>query len=144
VNGSGVVGESISGPGVFGNSDGSPGVVGRSHGGPGVDGKSDLGPGVLASSNDGDALRVDGRARFTTARSGVIPLGQDKTFVSNSAVTSESHITATLTGSPGSVVTGFPAVIQWLERRPGLGFVIHLTRKVGQATPFTYLIVEPG
>jgi hypothetical protein len=108
-----------------------------------VNGRSDTGTGVLASSSSGIALEVLGTAKFSTAGGGTIGVGQDAAFVSNAAVTNESHITATLMGTPGPVISGFPAVIQWVERRPGLGFVVHLTRRVGQATPFTYLIVEP-
>jgi hypothetical protein len=32
----------------------------------------------------------------------------------------------------------------WVERQPGSGFVVHLISRVGAATPFTYLIVEPA
>jgi hypothetical protein len=130
-------------PDGFGDGPGV-GVHGQSGTGVGVLGTTATGIEVEARSDQGIALVVNGMAVFSTAGGSTIPLGQSSMFVSDSAVTDESHITATLTGSPGSFVSGFPPVIQWLERQPGQGFVIHLTRKVGQATPFTYLIVEPG
>lgn len=134
--GTGVVGYIAAGTGT--------GVEGHSDSGIGVNGNSDSGVGGHFSSNSGTALAVEGKAVFSTVGSAVIPAFQDSGFVSNQAVTGESHISATLAGNPGPVITGFPAVIQWVERRPGLGFVLHLTRRVGQVTPFTYLIVEPG
>lgn len=139
----GVSGLAEFGAGVRGFSQGGPGVFGRSTDDVGVEGSSERFIGVHASSDQGTALFVAGKAKFATSRSGTIPSGQDSVIVSNPAVTALSHITATLTGSPGVFLSGFPPVIQWLERQPAQGFVIHLTRKVGQATPFTYLIVEP-
>jgi hypothetical protein len=38
---------------------------------------------------------------------------------------------------------GSNAVVQWVERNPGSGFAVHLSDKVNNPTPFTYLIVEP-
>lgn len=140
--GPGVKGTSTGGTGVRG--EGNPGVSGFSSTNIGVLGEADNGIGVLASSNQFIALYVQGPAAFSTVGSGTIPAFQDSVFVSNPAVTAQSHISATLAGDPGPVVTGFPTVIHWLERQPGTGFVIHMTRRVGQATPFSYLIVEPA
>jgi len=130
--------------GDFGKGPGT-GVTGISGTGIGVRGVSDSGTGVVAvaTSPAGLALEVLGRVVFSTSGSAVIPAFQDSAFVGNAVVTDESHITATLTGTPGAVISGFPAVIQWVERQPGTGFVVRMTRRVGQATPFTYLIVEP-
>jgi hypothetical protein len=83
---------------------------------------------------------VIGRARFSTCGSGVIGARQSSHVVSNLPVTALSHITVTLTGNPG-----FPlCAVQWVQRQPGTGFVIEMTRAVVNATPFTYLIVEPS
>jgi hypothetical protein len=100
--------------------------------------------GVLASSSK-TALRVMGQADFSTAGSSTISTGQDSAAVSNSRVTGLSHITVTLTGDPGqaSSAPGNKPVVVWVERQPGTGFVVHLSRPVRFATPFTYLIVEP-
>jgi hypothetical protein len=142
-SGIGVKGNSVIATGVHGESDGGTGVHARSQSGPGIVGESIDGPGVVAFSFASDALQVSGPARFTTAGSGVIPAGQSSRFVSNPAVTPQSHITVTLTGNPGVPLSGFPIVIHWVQRQLG-GFVIHMTRAVGPSTPFTYLIVEPG
>lgn len=55
--------------------------------------------------------------------------------MTNAAVTTNSHITVTLTADPGS------AQILWVQKQTG-SFTIHLTRAVTNATSFTYLIVE--
>jgi len=140
--GPGVKGTSVGGTGVRG--EGGVGVSGFTSTGVGVLGEAGNGIGVYASSNEFIALYVQGPAAFSTVGSGTIPAFQGSFFVSNAAVTSQSHITTTLAGDPGPVITGFPAVVQWLERQPGTGFVIHMSRRVGQATPFTYLILEPA
>lgn len=75
-------------------------------------------------------------------------------------MTAESHITVTLMANPGQ------ARVVWVERQPGIGFIVHTTSNLsgGQPAvgspgggrpaqgegpsswnvPFTYLIVEPG
>lgn len=140
--GPGVKGTSVSGPGVRG--EGGVGVTGFSSTGVGVLGEADNGVGVYASSKDFFALYVQGHSAFSTVGNGIIAAGQESVFVSNVAVTAQSHITVTLTGDPGRVLSGIPAVVVWVERQAGTGFVIHLSRRVGPATPFTYLIVEPA
>jgi len=151
VTGTGVLGvNNGSGPGVKGTSggtgvrgEGGVGVSGTTSTGVGVLGEAGNGVGVYASSSDFIALYVQGPATFSTAGSGVIPAVQDSVFVANTAVTAQSHVSATLTGSPGTFNTGTPVIV-WVERQPGTGFVLHLSRRVGPATPFTYLIVEPA
>jgi hypothetical protein len=150
--GTGVLGvNNGSGPGVKGLSDGTAvrgegavGVSGFSSTGVGVLGEADNGIGVYASSNSFIALYVQGPATFSTAGSGVIPAGQNSAFVANPAVTSQSHVTVTLTGNPVGSGLSLPPVVQWVERQPGAGFVVHLISRVGAATPLTYLIVEPA
>jgi hypothetical protein len=138
----GVAGGSTYGAGVTGSSVEGTGVEGRGFFGVSGVGDESAGVGVFASSLNGRALVVAGTAQFLTAESGTIPAGQDSVFVFNRRVTGKSHITVTFIGSPGIPLAGFPIVILWVERQPGNGFVIHLTRKTGQETPFTYLIVE--
>jgi hypothetical protein len=94
---------------------------------------------------DSTALRVDGNSRFSTAGSGTIPANQDSVAVSRPFVTALSHVTVTLTGDPGQAgsVPGFKPVVVWVERQPGTGFVVHMSRPVRVNTPFTFLVVEP-
>ncbi|MGH2753481.1 MAG: hypothetical protein ACRDLB_03540 [Actinomycetota bacterium] len=122
------------------------GVHGQSGSGTGVLGISESGTAVEArSGTEGDgtgiALLVRGKSVFTTAGSAVIPAGDNSVFVANSDVTGDSHISVTLAGDPG------PRNLAWVQRDPGNGFTVHLTSAPPPkrpATPFTYLIVEPG
>jgi hypothetical protein len=57
--------------------------------------------------------------------------------VSHPAVTTESHVTVTLTANPGG-----SAQVHWVARQAG-SFTVHLTQAVPSSTNFTYLIVEP-
>jgi hypothetical protein len=89
----------------------------------------------------GVALRVDGKARFSTAGAGTIPTGQNSVSVFNPAVTADSHITVTLVSNPGN------RVLRWVERNAGAGFTVNLLQTQPgpkPATGFTYLIVEPA
>jgi hypothetical protein len=140
---SGVVGIATEEIGTFGD-----GVLGSSPNGNGVRGTSraaGIGVKAEAESDAGTALQVDGRAKFSSAAAGSIAAGQDSAFVSNLTVTSLSHVTVTLTGDPGqaSSAPGSKPVVVWVGRQPGTGFVIHMSRPVRTATPFTYLIIEP-
>lgn len=137
--GTGVLGESDKGVGVEGYSHGAAGVLGGARGLDAVGVKAEDFHGY------GTALQVEGPAKFETAAAGNIPAGQDRAFVSNRSVTDLSHVTVTLTGDPGqaSSAPGSGAVPVWVERRSGTGFVVHMSRPVRFATPFTYLIVEP-
>lgn len=123
------------------------GVEGSALSGRGVRGISGTGVGVqaVAGSDAATALQVEGKAMFSTAGSGTIAAGEDSVVLTNPAVTGVSHITVTLTGDPGqaSSAPGSKPVVVWVERQPGAGFVVHLSRPVRFATPFTYLIVEP-
>jgi hypothetical protein len=55
-----------------------------------------------------------------------------------------------LVGNPGTPGAGAgsprggptPAQLLRVERKPGTGFVVHMTDKVVNQTPFTYLITE--
>lgn len=130
-----VRGDSVNGVGVFG----AGGARDFGFGGgltAGVVGISSLGPGVLAVGST--ALRVAGKASFTTVGSGTLAAGATSATVSDIHVTVHSHVTVTLTESPGEHVA-----VSWVERQPGAGFVVHTTRLVSNATRFTYFIVEP-
>jgi hypothetical protein len=137
------------GTGVLGESDKGVGVEGYGHEGAGVVGGARGVDAVGVKAEDfhgyGIALQVEGPARFETAAAGTIPAGQESAFVSNRSVTGLSHVTITLTGDPGqaSSAPGSKPVVAWVERQPGTGIVVHMSRAVRFATPFTYLIVEP-
>lgn len=137
-----MLGASGSGTGVVGTSETGIGTAGAAPGdAPGMVAFSGLaagGPGGLPLPDGGLALAVEGKARFSTAGSGVVPVRADAATVSNPAVTADSHITVTFTGDPGR------ASVAWVERQPGSGFIVHLSGKSRWAVPFTYLIVEPG
>lgn len=131
-------GDGIAGPGV--------GVQGFTGSGIGVEAVSESGGDALSVRSEllsGRALVVDGRAAFNSAGTAVLPAGRNKVFVPVDTVTALSHITVTFTGDPGS------RVVHWIERKPGgnVGFILHCTTPVGStkpATPFSFLVVEPG
>lgn len=137
----------VSGQGNFRGVQGTGTFVGVSGQGDqiGAEGFSLSGIGVFASTTSGIALQVQGQAKFSTAGSGTILVNDDSASVSNVAVTASSHITVTLTGDPGQAgsAPGFKPVVVWVERDPGTGFTIHLSKPVRVNTPFTYLILEP-
>jgi TAT (twin-arginine translocation) pathway signal sequence len=108
--------------------------------------------GAVGEGSNAPALRVEGDAQFSTARSGVIPAGQDSVFVSQPHLPG-NHITVTLRGDPGGVNSGgqLPPFVVWVENVSGFppppggnGFIVHLSRKVRKDTPFTYLLVKLG
>jgi hypothetical protein len=144
--GNGVEGSSHDGNGVRAFSMNSTGLSAESQAGDAIDAHSGLRTAVRARADFGTALEVQGPAKFSTAGSGTILASQDSLFVDYRAVTAQSHITVTLTGNPGVPTSGLPPVVLWVERRLGdkAGFVVHMTRKVGVDTPFTYLVVEPA
>ncbi|MDQ6704311.1 MAG: hypothetical protein M3Z96_15115 [Pseudomonadota bacterium] len=123
------------------------GVHGFANTGTGVRGDSISGFGVSAASPQGIALKVEGKSAFATAGNGVIQAGVSHSTVPETHVTSQSHITVTLTGNPGNHANFCPwrrpAAVDWIERIAGVGFVIHLSKKLSNKTPFSYLIVEP-
>jgi hypothetical protein len=126
------------GDGVHGTSPNGNGVRGTAH-------AAGVGVKAEARSSAATALHVEGRSKFSTAASGMIPAGQGSGAVANPIVTALSHITVTLTGDPGQAgsVPGTKPVVVWVERQPGTGFIVHMSRPVRFATPFTYLVVEP-
>ena len=142
-SGPGVHGVSASGHGVHGATNSTDTTMAGVHGkhlggGIGVLGKSAKGIGVHAHSDGGGvALHVTGAARFDgAAGSGTLPSKGRSVAVANAHVTATSHITITLLGDPGTDPT------LWVEPQPGTGFVLHATKHVNNATPFTYLIVD--
>ncbi len=138
--GAGVYGEAGNGTGVLGRSQTGNGVLGVAPGeAPAITALSsgDV-PGPSMLSDGGLALNVVGKARFSTAGAAAIPRWRRLAFVPNPAVTANSHITVTLTGNPGL------ASISWVERRPGTGFIVHVSGWSIWDVPFTYLIVEPA
>lgn len=129
--GIGVRGSALQGNGVAGHCDHPEGV--------GTSGASTDGIGVHATSQNGQALRVEGRAAFTTAGSGTVPQGQNSVFVANAAVTAASHVSVTLVSNPGI------RLVHWVEKSPGSGFTVRMTPAPANQRPttaFTYLIVE--
>jgi hypothetical protein len=135
--------------GVRGTSAGNGmGVDGQTVNGKGVSGTSENGIGVSAGSLNGvafeafapsgeAAIRVTGKARFSHLAWNTVPSGQHSVFVPHFAVTATSHITVTLTSDPAG------ASLQWIERVPGSGFRVHLTKAVKTATTFSYFIAYP-
>ena len=121
--------------GVEGTVDGAPSVA------VGVNGRvsAPTGVGVKAENTaGGPGLQVVGQASFSTIGSAEIPRGSAAVAIAAPAITANSHVTVTLVGDPGP-----PVVVQWIERQPGVGFVVHLTGKVTGTTPFTYFSAEP-
>jgi hypothetical protein len=119
------------------------GVAATSFSGVGVEGFSVSNIGVSAAGPIG--LQVDGAAKFSTAGSGTIPTNQDSVSVNQIKTTEFSHVTVTLTGDPGQAgsLPGFKPVVVWVERQPGTGFIVHMSKPVRVDTPFTYLVVDP-
>jgi hypothetical protein len=114
------------------------GVHGFANTGTGVRGDSISGFGVSAASPQGIALKVEGKTAFATAGNGVIQAGLSQITVPETNVTSESHITVTLTGNPGN-----QAAVHWIKRIAGVGFEIHFSNMLANNATFSYLIVEP-
>ncbi len=107
--------------------------------------------GVVARTPGGIGLRVAGRAGFTTCGNSSVAAGQDSRAVALEDVRPDSFVGVTLMGDPG-IPPGPPgpggvgtrATVAWVERQPGVGFVLRLTRAVSNPTPFAYFVVEPG
>ena len=74
----------------------------------------------------GDDVTIEGRGT-------IVPFVRRRQF----AVTATTHITVTLTSDPGG------ACVQWVERLPGSGFRVHLTKAVRTATTFSYFMAYP-
>lgn len=125
-----------SGPSVGVVGRGPTGLRGTSSGGfPGTQGA-----GVHAQgTGNALALRVSGPAQFSTAGQGTIERANRSRAVANNAVGNGSLVLVTLLGDPGNGVN-----VKWVERKPGEGFVVHLTRRAQRNVPFAYLILEAG
>lgn len=122
------------GVGVHGSAGTGTGVLGMCvAAGIGVEARSDI--------PEGAALRVRGKAWFSTGGSGVVPMGQSSVFVSDVDVTEESHISVTLVSNPGA------RSVSWVERDPNAGgFTVHMSPASPNKRPetfFTYLLTEP-
>jgi len=127
-----------SGMGVDGQAGNGRGVSGSSENGIGVAGGSLNGVALEGSAPSGEAaLRVNGKARFSHLAWNTFPAGQHTGFVPHFAVTATTHIAVTLTSDPGG------AALQWVERLPGSGFRVHLTKAVRAATTFSYFMAYP-
>jgi hypothetical protein len=114
------------------------GVHGVAQAGIGVRGESDTGPGVEAASTSGLALRVLGRAGFSSAGTATIPQGATSTFVSDVHVDASSHVLVVLTTNPGA------RQLHYVEPAAG-GFTVHLTSappKQRLETQLSYLAVN--
>ena len=146
---SGVAGASLGGgAAVDGFSNWGIGVKARGSSGVGVHGDTFDGIGVRAQclgAADPEhptgpelALDVIGKARFSTAGSGIVPAWANRATVDNEAVTGNSHVTVTFTRDPGR------GSVAWVQRQPGTGFVVHLSARPHWDVAFTYLIVKPG
>jgi hypothetical protein len=126
------------GTGVLGLSGTGVGVSGFSQGtGVAVQGDSQEGIGVSARSDGGVALHVAGKAAFSNVGSAEIGAGQGSAFVNQDQVTADSHISVTLTSNAAG------RSVSWVDRSPGSGFTVHLTKK-GPAVGLTFQVVEPG
>ena len=153
----GALGLSDTGPGVLGVTDGLPvttaptmtsvagvigmgrraaGVLGDSERGPGVRGTSLLGAGVHAANLGGGlALRVDGRARFSSSGTGVVPAGSDSQFVPYSdPLGAATQVLVTLISDADA------AVLEWVELSPGAGFTVHLAAPAPRNIRFTFVV----
>jgi hypothetical protein len=88
--------------GVFGETSdaGGSGVYGQNNAtGYGVAGRAWGGTGVLADSANGTALKVSGRAKFSTAGTAVVASGQKKVTVTLAGVTPTDFVLATVQGA---------------------------------------------
>jgi hypothetical protein len=75
-------------------------VYGLNNGtGNGVAGRADSGTGILAASTGGTALKVSGRAKFSTAGTVVIASGKKSVTVTLTGVTTSDFVLATVQGS---------------------------------------------
>lgn len=105
----------------------------------GVHGESENGIGVQAQSSAGIALDVEGAPRFDSVGSGIIPASSRRVDVAYPDITVDSLVFVTVTGQSGN-----RAALQWVENEPGVGFTVYMTRRVNQATPFVFFVIEGG
>ena len=92
--------------------------------------------------NGATALDVEGPARFrgpvsfSPSGQGTIERGNRSHAVANRGLESSDLVLVTLLADAGN------GSLDWVERKPGEGFVVHLTRRAQRAVPFAYLILE--
>jgi hypothetical protein len=105
----------------------------------GVIGLSDAGgAGVLAANAGGGlALDVSGQARFSSAGHATVPADQSSVHVRLPGITATSTINVTPMTNPPHGIS-----LRWVERQPGVGFVIHLNNKTSHPVEFSYLAAE--
>ncbi len=93
-------------------------------------------PGTVGVSavnyQNGLALKVEGTADFSTSGLGSIPAAAASVQVADPGVTSTSRILVTPNASPGA------GQLFWVTSVPGTGFVVHRTKAVATALPFSY------
>ena len=137
-SGWGVYGECRSGTGVMG--EGGVGVYGRSPStsGIGVKGECASGVGVRAKSVSGNALYVDGKNYFKSAKKGTIPSG-----VSSYVVTVPAGITIRTAAMIFVTLMSLPNVsVKWVQRLSDTQFKIWLTGATNTNVAFGYFIVN--
>ena len=88
------------------------------------------------NAGQGPALRVRGNAEFSRVGSRRITKGSSTAEVQASSVTASSHVTVTFVSNPGR------SALKFVERRPGVGFVVHTTEAVPSDVEFTFMIVQ--
>ena len=133
--------QATGGVGVFGG--GRTGVLGSGLIGVTGESRSLGGFGVRARGlNGATALDVEGPARFrgpvsfSHSGQGTIERGNRSHAVANRGLESSDLVLVTLLADAGN------GSLDWVEREPGEGFVVHLTRRAQRAVPFAYLILE--
>jgi hypothetical protein len=101
--------------------------------------KAEGGIAIIAEHGlSGDALLTFGRIRSDMVGSGVVKAHQRTSpVIPCPAVTDESHVSITFNANPYGA--GF-----WVERLPGRGFILHLTRPIPRDLPFTYSAIDPS
>ena len=105
----------------------------------GVQGNSTSGIGVKAKSTSGNALYVDGKSYFKSAKKGTIPSGVsqlDVTVPSGITIRSSAMIFVTLMNNSGNVA------VEWVKRLSDTQFRIYLTGTTSSTVVFGYFIVN--
>ncbi len=83
-------------------------------------------------------LSVVGRPAFSTVGAGAIPAGANQAIVAQNAVRATSHVSVTFVSNPPN-----NTAVAWIDRNPGVGFTVRLTKNTAAAIAFTYMVVEP-
>jgi hypothetical protein len=87
------------------------------------------------NTGGGFGLAVDGKAQFSTTGQGTIPAGANTYTVADTRVGAKTQVVITLTSNPR------PAVLGWVETKPGTGFVIHMLGTGYFPISFDYYLV---